>query len=181
MTSSLLAEILADHQSVGAIGRRTTIHDLVEQSLGFLEALGGVPPGAFVVDVGSGGGVPALPVIDARPDLRVLLVERRGSRAGLLRGAVRRLEATDRAQVLEADVTRIGLVSPDPCFVMARCAGDPSHVLDWTASLVPPGSILVVSASPHHGPFQDDPRWIDAASVQVGRWSYHRWTRSATP
>lgn len=174
----MLAEILADHQSVGAIGRRTTIDDLVEQSLGFLEALGGVPPGAFVVDLGSGGGVPALPVIDARPDLRVILVERRGSRAGLLRGAIRRLEATERATVLETDATRLGLLNEEPCFVTARCAGDPGRVLEWAAPLVVAGSRLAVSAPIRDHPLPDDPRWEDGGMVQVGGWTYHRWTRS---
>lgn len=178
MSSPLLTEILADHQEVGAIGRRTSIDDLVEQSLGFLEALGGVPPGAFVVDVGSGGGVPALPLIDARPDLRVLLIERRGSRAGLLRGALRRLGAMERASVLEADATSVGLVSDEPCFVIARCAGDPRHVLTWTAGLVVAGSRLAVSASMADGPIGDDPHWRNPEQVSVGRWPYHRWIRS---
>jgi 16S rRNA G527 N7-methylase RsmG len=175
----VLTEILADHQEIGAIGRRTSIDDLVEQSLGFLEALGGVPPGAFVVDVGSGGGVPALPVIDARPDLRVLLIERRGSRAGLLRGAVRRLGATERASVLEADAMSVGLVSEEPCFVMARCAGDPRHVLRWAAGLVVTGSRLAVSASLGEDPTGDVLQWQEPESVSVGSWRYHRWVRAA--
>jgi 16S rRNA G527 N7-methylase RsmG len=178
VTASLLTEILADHQSVGAIGRRTSIDDLVEQSLGFLEALGGVPPGAFVVDVGSGGGVPALPVIDARPDLRMVLIERRGSRAGLLRGAVRRLEATDRARVVEADALTLERVSEAPCFVIARCAGDPRHVLELASGLVVSGSRLVVSAVAGQPPVDDDERWSAAMQVHVGPWAFHRWIRS---
>ncbi len=179
MSSSVLTEILADHQEIGAIGRHTSIDDLVEQSLGFLEALGGVPPGAFVVDVGSGGGVPALPVIDARPDLQVVLIERRGSRAGLLRGALRRLGATDRASVLEADVTAVGVLSDVPGFVIARCAGDARHVLTWAAGLVVAGSRLAVSASVAEAPVGDDPRWRSPEQVTVGRWHYHRWIRAS--
>lgn len=34
-----------------------------------------IPPGANIVDVGSGGGVPAVPIAITRPDLRVTMVE----------------------------------------------------------------------------------------------------------
>lgn len=178
MSSSTLAEILADHQSVGAIGRHSTIDDLVEQSLGFLEALGGVPPGAFLVDLGSGGGVPALPIIDARPDLRLLLVERRASRAGLLRGAVRRMDAIETVSVYEGDVRQLGLVDAEPCRVIARCAGDPVSVLGLAAPLVVSGSTLVVSAAPGARPYSGDVRWEQATEVTVGPWHFHRWRRS---
>jgi len=60
-----------------------------------------VPEGvATVVDVGSGGGFPGLPLAIARPDLRVTLVEPRQRRAAFLRTAVAELEVE--AQVVEA-------------------------------------------------------------------------------
>lgn len=49
-------------------------------------------PGGRVVDIGSGAGLPGLPVAIARPDLRVLLVESLLRRADFLRTVVAELE-----------------------------------------------------------------------------------------
>jgi 16S rRNA (guanine527-N7)-methyltransferase len=50
-----------------------------------------VPTGARVVDVGTGGGLPALPFAILRPDCSLTLVEPRAKRAAFLRTAVREL------------------------------------------------------------------------------------------
>src|SRR4029079_16814605 len=50
-----------------------------------------VPPGARLVDVGSGGGLPAVPLSVLRPDLGLTLVEPRAKRVAFLRTAVRTL------------------------------------------------------------------------------------------
>jgi 16S rRNA (guanine527-N7)-methyltransferase len=176
-----LADVLADHQAVGAIGRRSDLDQLVQQSLGFLEALGGVPPGAFVVDVGSGGGVPALPIVVARPDLHVLLVERRASRAGLLRGAIRRLQAEERAEVFEGDVRRLHRLEPAPWYCTARCAADPAQVLRATWPVLPAGSVLALSATPtltEPGSADEAEGWTGPVRVVASGWHYLRWSRA---
>lgn len=48
-----------------------------------------VPPSATLVDVGSGGGLPALPFALLRPDVAVTLVEPRAKRVAFLRTAIR--------------------------------------------------------------------------------------------
>jgi 16S rRNA (guanine527-N7)-methyltransferase len=50
-----------------------------------------VPAGSRVVDVGSGGGLPAIPFAVLRPDVSVLMVEPRVRRGAFLRTAVREL------------------------------------------------------------------------------------------
>lgn len=61
-----------------------------------------VPPGARLVDVGTGAGAPGLALALLRPDLRVTLVEPLGKRAAFLRtvlGAVSRADiAIERAR-----------------------------------------------------------------------------------
>lgn len=49
------------------------------------------PTDHAVADVGSGGGLPGIPVAIARPDLRVALIEPRARRAAFLEMAVERL------------------------------------------------------------------------------------------
>jgi 16S rRNA (guanine527-N7)-methyltransferase len=61
-----------------------------------------VPPGARVVDVGSGAGLPGIPLALRRPDLRVTLLEPLLRRATFLGEAVETLGLTDRVEVVRA-------------------------------------------------------------------------------
>ena len=67
-------------------------------------ALAGVT--GTVVDLGSGGGVPGLVIADARPDLRLVLVDRRATRTDHLRRLVGRLGLADRVEVVERPTSR---------------------------------------------------------------------------
>jgi len=56
----------------------------VLDALTLLPLLAGVPAGARLVDIGSGGGIPGLVLAIARPDLRVTLVEATQKKAAFL-------------------------------------------------------------------------------------------------
>jgi 16S rRNA (guanine527-N7)-methyltransferase len=66
--------------------------ELVEDSLVLLEHLG---EATSVVDVGSGGGLPGLPLKIARPDLRVTLIEADQNKAAFLVQACAKLGLPD--------------------------------------------------------------------------------------
>ncbi|MGH2588376.1 MAG: 16S rRNA (guanine(527)-N(7))-methyltransferase RsmG [Dehalococcoidia bacterium] len=57
-----------------------------------LEQAGRLPAGSRVIDVGSGGGLPGIPLAVARPDTRVTLLEATGKKAAFLERAARDLE-----------------------------------------------------------------------------------------
>jgi 16S rRNA (guanine527-N7)-methyltransferase len=59
-----------------------------------------VPPGIDVVDVGSGAGLPGIPLALRRPDLRVVLLEPLLRRATFLTQAVETLGLGDRVEVV---------------------------------------------------------------------------------
>ena len=61
-----------------------------------------VPADASVVDVGSGAGLPGIPLALRRPDLRVTLLEPLLRRATFLAEAVEDLDLVDRVQVVRA-------------------------------------------------------------------------------
>jgi 16S rRNA (guanine527-N7)-methyltransferase len=61
-----------------------------------------IPEGSSVADVGSGAGLPGIPLAIARPDLQVDLVEPLLRRATFLTQAVDELGITDRVQVVRA-------------------------------------------------------------------------------
>jgi 16S rRNA (guanine527-N7)-methyltransferase len=47
-----------------------------------------IPPGASVADLGSGAGIPGIPIAVVRPDARFTLIEPRKARAALLEAAM---------------------------------------------------------------------------------------------
>ena len=82
-----------------------------------LEALPLLPPASGrtlrILDVGSGGGFPAIPLLLVRPDLEGVLVEATGKKARFLDGAIRALGLT--ARVVNARF-------PDPALELMRNA-----------------------------------------------------------
>jgi 16S rRNA (guanine(527)-N(7))-methyltransferase RsmG len=59
-----------------------------------------LPKGVRFADVGSGGGLPAIPCLIAREDLRARLIESKEKKAGFLKGAIDRLDLAERAEVI---------------------------------------------------------------------------------
>jgi len=83
--------------------------DLVEDSLVLLEHLG---PAQKLVDVGSGGGLPGLPLKIVRPELAVTLVEADETKAAFLVQACSRLRLTG----VEVVARRAEDVGHDPSY-----------------------------------------------------------------
>ena len=95
-----------------------------------------VPAGATVVDVGSGAGLPGIPLAVLRPDLRVTLLESLQRRVAFLELAVAELELVDRARVVrgraEEHRERYDVVT-------ARAVAPLPRLLGWCAPLVVTG------------------------------------------
>lgn len=99
-----------------------------------------VPDGAFVVDVGSGAGLPGIPLALARPDARVTLLEPLERRAKFLTVTVDELGLAEQVRVVRGraedhrelyDVVTCRAVAPLP------------RLLAWTQHLFVPGGRLV--------------------------------------
>ena len=99
-----------------------------------------ISTGAEVADVGSGAGLPGLPVAIARPDLRVTLIEPLLRRANFLNEAVDELGLGDRVTVLRsrAEDTRQHFD-----VVICRAVAPLDRLLKWTTPLFVPGGMLV--------------------------------------
>ncbi|MDY0287485.1 MAG: 16S rRNA (guanine(527)-N(7))-methyltransferase RsmG [Sphaerochaeta sp.] len=71
---------------------------------GLLASLG---PDAQVADLGSGAGLPGIPLAIALPDHSFTLVERMGRRVGFLRNALAVCRLGDRVEVLDRDLKEV--------------------------------------------------------------------------
>ncbi len=63
--------------------------------------------GGELADLGTGPGLPGIPLAIAKPDLRVALVESNGKKARFLREAVRKLDLAPRVRVLESRIEAV--------------------------------------------------------------------------
>lgn len=99
-----------------------------------------------LADVGSGAGLPGIPLKIVRPDLRVVLIESRAKRASFLSAAIRELELA-RIQVA---AMRVEDYIPDPPFDAAvmRCAGRFEEMIRSVQRIIRPGGIIVASGPP---------------------------------
>jgi 16S rRNA (guanine527-N7)-methyltransferase len=138
-----------------------TLSELVDEHLPDSFGLAGlVPAGARVVDVGSGGGLPAVPFALLRPDASLTLVEPRAKRVAFLRTALRELGLT--ADLLEARAEDLAPGSYD-C-AASRATFPPDQWLAVGRRLVRPGGRVVVFVNAGPGVV---PRELPAPAARV--------------
>ena len=122
--------------------------------------------GIEVCDLGSGGGLPGVPLAIARPDLRVVLSEKRANRVDFLRLVVRTL-GIGNAEVLPGDAGRLPSRSFDSC--TARAFGDAS--ISWATAdgLLRGGGVLLYWAGASFDLASDVPHGVRAEVSEEGR------------
>jgi 16S rRNA (guanine527-N7)-methyltransferase len=94
------------NEAGGLVGPRESGRLVSRHVLPSLALAGRLPPEASLLDVGSGAGFPGLVIALARPERRVVLVERNGKKARFLEHVARRLELAGLA-VVHDDVRRV--------------------------------------------------------------------------
>ncbi len=143
-----LISVLREAQRVGIIGPT----DVTVEVAHALQYVPGIPTDARdVVDLGSGGGLPGLVIARARPDLHIVLVERRAKRADFLRRAVGSLDLGSRVSVDGGDAGRM-ITSAEHRHaydvVTARAFAAAPVTVAYSAVLLRPGGVLLVSLPP---------------------------------
>ncbi len=101
---------------------------------------------ARVVDVGSGGGLPIIPCLAARDDLRATLVEAATRKAVFLREALSRLQLRDRAEVLAARFEQT--TAPPAEFVTCRALERFAEMLPRLVAWSPRATTLLLFGGP---------------------------------
>ena len=159
--SSDVRNALLESQRLGFLGDRE-IDDVIEHARAFVRALDQMH--GVVADLGSGGGIPGLVIAHDRPELQLMLIDRRSKRTDFLDRMVRRLGWSDRVTVVNADVTALveakeadgSVPSVVVDAAVARGFGPPQMTLTLASRLVRPGGRIVISEPPEGDRWSQD-------------------------
>jgi len=102
-----------------------------------------VPRDARVVDVGSGAGLPGIPLALARPDLRLTLVEPMARRVEFLEEVVAELGAPWQVVRGRAEERSVRVAVGPVDVVTARAVAALPRLVSWCRGLLRPGAQLV--------------------------------------
>jgi 16S rRNA (guanine527-N7)-methyltransferase len=153
------------HRLVGSSRPEWIVEGLFLDSLLFLRVL--PRDVSSIVDIGSGAGLPGIPIKIVRPHLDVCLVESRERRGSFLATVIRecglqrinvfvgRAEAAPRSMLGAFDAA------------IARCAGDPVEIRPIATRLVRSGGLVVVSGPPTRRPVRGG-QWVEIEGVHPG-------------
>jgi 16S rRNA (guanine527-N7)-methyltransferase len=138
-----VARLASDGVTRGLIGPREVPRLWERHVLNSAAVAEAVPAGARVVDVGSGAGLPGIPLGLARPDVSLILVEPMARRVEFLEEAVADLDRPWRVVRGRAEEKAVvGAVGPVDV-VTARAVAALPRLVAWCRALLRPGAQLV--------------------------------------
>lgn len=123
---------------------------LIVDSLTALPGLDGVAAGGAVIDVGSGGGLPGIPLGLARPDLSVVLLDATGKKVGFLQRCIDELGLSNLSAIAQRAET-LGHQSGHRAHydvALSRAIGSISIVLEYCLPLVKVGGTVLAMKGP---------------------------------
>jgi 16S rRNA (guanine527-N7)-methyltransferase len=132
------------HRLVGSVDRDWLIRNVVIDSLAFLAH---IPHGTrLVADVGSGAGIPGIPIAITQPELGVTLIEGRRRRASFLATVIRELGLANVTSE-NARVEDLAMSHRDRFdAAVMRCTGAIESILPPVFAIVRPGGVVVATA-----------------------------------
>ena len=157
---------LAEARALGFLGPGPLdVH--VASASAFAAALVAVDAEGPGLDLGSGGGVPGLPLAVALPSWDWTLVDAQQRRTAFLQKAVEDLGLSGRVRIIRGRAEELG---HDPALrgqfgvVTARSFGPPLSTAENAVAFLRPGGVLVVSEPPENA----GTRWDDGALTPFG-------------
>jgi 16S rRNA (guanine527-N7)-methyltransferase len=138
-----VARLASDGVTRGLIGPREVARLWERHVLNSAAVAEAVADGARVVDVGSGAGLPGIPLGLARPDLTLSLVEPMARRVEFLEEAVAELGAPWRVVRGRAEDRSVASAVGPVDVVTARAVAALPRLVTWCRGLLRPGAQLV--------------------------------------
>ncbi len=140
------------NRRLNLVSRRDTARVVTYHLVDSLAVTGLLPAGARVADIGTGAGLPGIPLAVARPDLELTLVESSGRRCVFLRRTLADLNLPG-VRLLEG---RVESLPPLDCdFFVSRLTASADTVLRHSHHHIGPGGHLVLYKSPAVEPLPD--------------------------
>jgi 16S rRNA (guanine527-N7)-methyltransferase len=140
--------------SIGDLEEARRVH--LEESLAIVPLVARFP--GPVVDVGSGGGAPGIPIAAALPDRDVTLLEANGRKCEFLESVAREFPNVGvvRGRAEEQETDRFGIA-------VAKALAPPPVAAEWCLPLVAPGGAAILLVSP-----SADREAVSRVSAQLG-------------
>ena len=149
---------------VGADAAEWIVIHIVLDSLLFLRVL---PDGArAIMDLGSGAGVPGIPLRIVRPELQVTFLEARQRRASFLAEAVRELGLSNCRVVPERAEAAVKRLAGQFEAVLMRCAGEPKRMVPLAMRFLQRGGVAIVSGPPRAPGGCVAGSWVETSGLQ---------------
>lgn len=133
----------------------------ISNSLALVDLL---PEGVDIADIGSGAGLPGLPLAIARPDLRITLIESLQRRVHFLELAVDELGLEDRVEVVRGRAEEQKGRTFD--VVTARAVASLEKLLKWTTPLfLPAGELIALKGETAEQEIRDARKVLDRSKL----------------
>ena len=160
MRDEFIARLRSNQKAFGlastdeVIGRLADYYELVQQHNPLLHLVGPCPPQEFATrhilesltlleflptnarfaDIGAGAGLPSIPCLIARDDLRAVLIESKEKKAGFLQKVLAECQLSDRAEVIDRQFseTRRPDVSYVTCRALDKFTENLPRLLKWS-------------------------------------------------
>jgi 16S rRNA (guanine527-N7)-methyltransferase len=126
--------------------------------------------GGEIVDVGSGGGLPAIPLALLRPNDRFTLIEATGKKVAFLRTAVREMGLADRVRVEHRRMGRPGEETRVFDIATSRAMLAPAEWMRLARHLVRVGGSIFCLGTAELATPVEGLRLVDASAYRPDRW-----------
>jgi 16S rRNA (guanine527-N7)-methyltransferase len=179
---NLLVRWQRSHRLVGSADPMWIVEHLFLDSLLFLRLL---PVGTrSIVDLGSGAGLPGVPIKIVRSEVEVTLIESRRRRASFLSAAVRELGLRGVHVIADRAEDRLSELEGRFDAVVMRCTGDLDEMIPFAAKLLARPEGLVICAGPPEPRPLLQGEWVEAPGVKprtTRRFAVYRKGQPARP
>ena len=129
---------LMSKNDINRIPHRHFLDSLMPALLGIL------PTGGTILDIGSGGGLPGIPLAIFYPETNFVLVESYGKKCVFLRQVVR-VVSLDNVAVRQIRAEALKNTEPEKVYdsAVSRAVGSIDQLVEWSSGLLKPGGKLV--------------------------------------
>ena len=127
----------------GLVGPREAGRIWDRHLLNSVAMAGLLPLGARVIDLGSGAGLPGIPLALARPDLEIVLLEPLLRRTRFLHEAVDRLDLAARVTVHRGRAEESRRVLAPAGVVVSRAVAPMERLVPWSLGLLQAGGVML--------------------------------------